>query len=415
MNVVRTFERRLNDAFGAMPQGFNAPISFRKLAKRATREMEAETFVVDGVNTAPALYTILVASTDDAAMRALYPQITSELSDFVEAEGKRRGYTFVGTPLARFMVDPSLRSGHFAVFAENIDKRTLNRLRMEEDAFLSGASAVGGAASSAASPQPVEIAHGKSHRQAVRGVQTLPPITPVEDAVTEKSETPVSDVPVVDGADMAESAASAVPPTAAADDQSNEPVSAVSAAPSPAIPPVSNPLHEIPVPDPVAIPVAGTPLSDDSVGLGVIPTDFVDSQYVEALAPSPTPIDSPAPTPQPKPKPKRGRHASSVVPDETPATDASCLLIDHQSGRTYTAQAPGAIIGRERTAGGIVLRDPNVSRRHAQLSYDGRSWVIQDLHSTNGTLVNDEDISECRLRDGDLITVGLMNLEFRES
>jgi len=41
--------------------------------------------------------------------------------------------------------------------------------------------------------------------------------------------------------------------------------------------------------------------------------------------------------------------------------------------------------------------------------------TIIDLHSTNGTLVNDIDIDECILRDGDLVTVGLVNLEFREN
>ena len=29
--------------------------------------------------------------------------------------------------------------------------------------------------------------------------------------------------------------------------------------------------------------------------------------------------------------------------------------------------------------------------------------------------MNDVDVDECILRDGDLITIGLMNLEFRES
>ena len=59
MNMFRAFESRIAEAFGASQQGIVAPFSFRKLAKRATREMEQETYVVDGVNTAPALITIL--------------------------------------------------------------------------------------------------------------------------------------------------------------------------------------------------------------------------------------------------------------------------------------------------------------------------------------------------------------------
>ena len=46
---------------------------------------------------------------------------------------------------------------------------------------------------------------------------------------------------------------------------------------------------------------------------------------------------------------------------------------------------------------------------------DGRVWRIRDLDSTNGTLVNDVDVDTCVLRDGDLLTLGLLNLEFRES
>ena len=90
------------------------------------------------------------------------------------------------------------------------------------------------------------------------------------------------------------------------------------------------------------------------------------------------------------------------------------MLIDRQSGRTYTLTGPAVTIGRERNAGGVVLHDPNISRRHAELTYDGRDWRIRDLNSTNGTLVNDVDVDECILRTGDLVTLGLTNLEFRE-
>ncbi|MCC6102546.1 MAG: DUF3662 and FHA domain-containing protein [Olegusella sp.] len=352
MNVIKTFEQRMDEAFGAAPQGFIAPISFKKLAKRAAREMENETFVVNGVDTAPALYTILVASPDDAAMRPLYPQITTEIADFVEAEGKRRGYSFVGRPLARFMVDPSLHSGKFAVFAENVDALTLNRLRQEEEAFLSGASMVGGAAST---PAPAAFNAQKNPDQRHASTYT-PPAIPFNQQ--------------------------------------------------------SSNLRDIPVMDPAQI-TAPSPLSDDSRGLGVIPTDYVDSQYADVISqPAPQQAAQNVPVTQRRPVAVRRTEQAASPATQAPAT---CRLIDHQSGRVYMATSPTAIIGRERTPGGVVLRDPNVSRQHAELSFDGRSWHIRDLQSTNGTLVNDVDIHECALRDGDLITVGLMNLEFRES
>lgn len=380
MNFVKNFEQRMDGAFGSAPQGFTAPISFKKLAKRAVREMENETFVVDGVDTAPALYTILVASADDVAMRPLYLQITQEIANFVEDEGTRRGYAFVGKPLARFMVDPSLRSGKFAVFAENVDLQTLERLRNEEKEFLQGGSVVGGAASGVAAPAPVEIArNGGVRKPGTRGAKLK--------AVGE----PALGAPV--------------------------------AAPQPTIKPTPVPalssdhLREIPVTDPVIIPVTNVPLSDDSAGLGVIPTDYVDSQYADVLSQIPEPpITIPAaPEPAPQPVTQRRVPAQPAPQPQAGQPLVTCQLIDHQSGRTYTAMAPSTLIGRERAAGGVVLRDPNVSRRHAELFFDGRSWHIRDLQSTNGTLVNDVDIDECALRDGDLITVGLMNLEFRES
>ncbi|MDD3177767.1 MAG: DUF3662 domain-containing protein, partial [Atopobiaceae bacterium] len=118
MNFLNVFEDRVDGIFGASPQGYTTPFSFKKLAKKAAHEMENETFAIDGTDTAPALYTILVSADDDMAMRPLYTQLTHETSQFIEAQAQGRGYSFVGEPLVRFMVDPSLKSGKFSVFAE---------------------------------------------------------------------------------------------------------------------------------------------------------------------------------------------------------------------------------------------------------------------------------------------------------
>ncbi|MGO5251712.1 DUF3662 domain-containing protein, partial [Atopobiaceae bacterium LCP21S3_F11] len=154
MNFFSMFEDRIAGVFGTSPQGYTEPFSFKKLAKRAVREMENETFVIDGVDTAPALYTILVSAEDDAVMRALYASLTIEISQLVEAQAQRKGYTFVGQPLVRFMVDPTLRNGRFSVFAENVDVRTLNRLRAEEASFLGEVVSTPSPAAPAPKPTP---------------------------------------------------------------------------------------------------------------------------------------------------------------------------------------------------------------------------------------------------------------------
>ena len=85
MSFLSDFEGRISSVFGAAPQGYTEPFSFKKLAKRAAREMENETYEIDGVDTAPGLYTVLVSATDDSLMRPLYEQITFETASFVTA------------------------------------------------------------------------------------------------------------------------------------------------------------------------------------------------------------------------------------------------------------------------------------------------------------------------------------------
>ena len=375
MNMFKAFESRVAEAFGASQQGITAPFSFRKLARRATREMEQETYVVDGVNTAPALITVLVSSDDDAVMKSLYADLSREVADLIEAEAARKGYVFVGKPLARFMVDPSLRRGRFAVFANNVDALTLEKLREEEEAFLSGFGAFGGAAA----PQHAIV-------------------TPVEEP---KAPEKIGDMPVAEHALSDDSSAGlSVLPADFVDDHLNkvsapDPVAAEPRSLADALPEVvdvdANPIVT-PMPEVMGARVPEVPEVSAAPAEIVVPgvvTPHVPNAQDSTVGAMPIP-----------------------VVEKDPVT---CLLIDRQSGRTYIGTEPETTIGRERVQGGIVLHDPNVSRRHAKLTYDGRTWRIHDLGSTNGTLVNDVDIDSCVLRDGDLLTLGLLNLEFRES
>ena len=60
----------------------------------------------------------------------------------------------------------------------------------------------------------------------------------------------------------------------------------------------------------------------------------------------------------------------------------------------------------------VVLDDPNVSRRHAQLRREGEYVVVVDLGSTNGTKVNGIPVREQRLAPGDAVTVGTTTMRF---
>ncbi len=61
----------------------------------------------------------------------------------------------------------------------------------------------------------------------------------------------------------------------------------------------------------------------------------------------------------------------------------------------------------------VSFDDPNISRVHAEIRPDGKGFVLNDVGSTNGTTVNGVRISSHRLVDGDRITIGATDIEFR--
>jgi hypothetical protein len=90
---------------------------------------------------------------------------------------------------------------------------------------------------------------------------------------------------------------------------------------------------------------------------------------------------------------------------------ASLILPD---GSRIPLEAEPVVIGRMPECT-VVLTDPNVSRRHAEVKRQGSDVIVVDLQSTNGTRVNGLPIRERVLVDGDDITVGTTILRFQTS
>lgn len=71
---------------------------------------------------------------------------------------------------------------------------------------------------------------------------------------------------------------------------------------------------------------------------------------------------------------------------------------------------PTLMIGRRESAD-IVLRFPNVSGHHCELSLEGGYWTIKDLRSSNGTKVNGTRVTEQKLRPGDKLSIAKHDFE----
>jgi hypothetical protein len=102
----------------------------------------------------------------------------------------------------------------------------------------------------------------------------------------------------------------------------------------------------------------------------------------------------PEPEPEPEPEPQPREHAVLIWDGRDVPLDRDVVVIGRSSGCD------------------IVLDDPNVSRRHAEVRRLGEGFSLVDLGSTNGTEVNDQRVGETSLMNGDVIGVGTTRLTF---
>ncbi|PPS74672.1 ABC transporter ATP-binding protein [Streptomyces sp. 46] len=81
-------------------------------------------------------------------------------------------------------------------------------------------------------------------------------------------------------------------------------------------------------------------------------------------------------------------------------------LVLESNGRTWTLDPSRAYtLGRD-PQGDVVFDDARVSWRHATVSFNGRSWVIEDHGSTNGTFVQGQRIHQMELGAGSAVNLG---------
>lgn len=80
-------------------------------------------------------------------------------------------------------------------------------------------------------------------------------------------------------------------------------------------------------------------------------------------------------------------------------------------GRVVPLLSERLVLGRGLEAD-FRLDDPRLSRRHAEVMRVGPGFVLNDLHSCNGSFVNGQRVTQRELVDGDGIRIGGNVLRF---
>ncbi|MGW7282531.1 FHA domain-containing protein [Streptomyces sp. NPDC054844] len=84
-------------------------------------------------------------------------------------------------------------------------------------------------------------------------------------------------------------------------------------------------------------------------------------------------------------------------------------LVLESNGQTWTLDPSRSYaLGRD-PQGELVFDDARVSWRHATISFNGRSWVVEDHGSTNGTFVHGQRIQQVELGAGTVLNLGNAN------
>jgi Fe-S-cluster-containing hydrogenase component 2 len=83
-----------------------------------------------------------------------------------------------------------------------------------------------------------------------------------------------------------------------------------------------------------------------------------------------------------------------------------------QSGSYLQLRYPSTSFGRSAGNDYRFADDTKMSRAQAVIACEGSRFVLRDLNSTNGTLVNGNPVTELELHPGDIIEMGEMQMEF---
>jgi CRP-like cAMP-binding protein len=126
------------------------------------------------------------------------------------------------------------------------------------------------------------------------------------------------------------------------------------------------------------------------------------------------PVDLPAPQPAAGPPPENlETRIYSNAADLLPLLPQLKVTGGPRAGSNLQLRLPATTFGRGADNDYRFADDTQMSRNHCAISFEGGRFLVRDLGSTNGTLVNGNTISEIELRTGDIIEFGEIKVEFQ--
>ena len=100
-----------------------------------------------------------------------------------------------------------------------------------------------------------------------------------------------------------------------------------------------------------------------------------------------------------------GQRSQLIVLGEPGATGG------HEHPRTFELEQPTVVVGRDPQSS-LVLDDPSVASEHFRLQREEDGWVLHDLGSPRGTLVDGQRVQRAWLKPGMQIRAGDVTLKF---
>lgn len=166
--------------------------------------------------------------------------------------------------------------------------------------------------------------------------------------------------------------------------------------------------------------ISPTPTATEEVVPASEDDEFDDDEPTDVHAIPPIVAPAPPAADVPPPPPFAGV-VTTIGPESDDAGEMTVII---RRARLIRLDANGEaeselMLGSERVSIGrgsensVRLEADAVSRQHAVVASRLGSYILYDLHSENGTFVNDEAVSERPLADGDRIRIGTVEFVFR--